>query len=86
MTVSRSVSLAVFAPSLTVTVIVAVPYWLARDDRHRARRPAPAEHDVPFGTRTVLLDVPVSVRFPAAVSASPTVKLIAPMAVSSVMA
>jgi hypothetical protein len=85
-TVNLNVSVAVFDPSLTVTVIVTARFWFAAGVTVTVRlAPLPPKTMLPFGTRVVLLDVPVSVKFPTGVSASPTVKLIGPMIVSSLV-
>ena len=68
--------------SLTVTVIVAVPLWFgAGVIGHRAVRAAAAEDDVGDRHEGALVVAPVSVRLPAAVSASPTVNANGPTAV-----
>ena len=82
-TVSTKVSAAVSAPSLTVTVIVAVPVLPAAGVTVRVRfAPLPPKRMLASGTRVWLLLLPVTVSDPAAVSMSPTVKVIAPVAVS----
>jgi hypothetical protein len=85
-TVSTKVSLAVREPSLTVTVIVALPFWLAAGVTVTVRlAPLPPKTMFPLGTNPVLEELPLSVRLPAAVSASPTVNAIAPVGVSSLV-
>ncbi len=84
LTVSTKGSLAVSAPSLTVTVIVAVPLWFAAGVTVTVRlAPLPPNTMFAVGTSVGLDELPLSVRLPAAVSASPTVKAIAPVPVSS---
>src|SRR5437016_3686212 len=87
LTVNTNVSLAVNAPSLTVTVIVAVPFWLSAGFTVTVRlAPEPPNPMFPFGTSAGLDELPLNVKLPAAVSPSPTVKLNAPLDVSSSIA
>jgi hypothetical protein len=84
LTVKTNVSFAVLNPSLTVTVIVAVPFWLAAGVIVTVRlAPDPPNTMFAFGTSVVLLDVPLTVSEATAVSKSPTVNAIALVAVSS---
>ncbi len=84
--VNTNVSVAVLNPSLTVTVIVAVPVWFGAGVTDIVRlAPVPPNTMLPFGTRVMLFDVPVSVRLSNGVSVSPTVKPIGPRTVSSSM-
>ena len=83
-TVSTHGSLVVRDPSLTVTVIVAVPDWLAAGVTVTVRdEPLPPRMMLPSGTSAGLDEVAVTTRLAAAVSRSPTVKAIAPVDVSS---
>ncbi len=84
-TVRLNVSVAI-APlaSSTCTVIVVTPDALAAGDSVIVRfAPLPPSEMLPLGTSAVLLEVAVTVKLPAAVSASPTVKGIALVGVSS---
>src|SRR6266511_3277723 len=86
LTISTKVSLAVSAPSLTVTVIVAVPVCPAAGVTVTVRlAPLPPKTMLPLCTNVGLDELPLTVRLPAAVSTSPTVKLIAPVWVSSLI-
>ena len=70
--------------SLTVTVIVTVPFWFAAGAILMVRfAPLPPRVMFPFGTRVVFDEVAETVRDAAGVSTSPTVKAISPVAVSS---
>ncbi len=83
-TVRTNSSKAVAVPSLTVMRMVVVPDWLAAGVRVTVRlAPVPPRTMLATGTRAVLDDVLVSVRLPAAVSTSPTVKGTAGVGVSS---
>ena len=83
-TVSRKLVEAVAWLSLTVTVIVAVPLWFGAGVTVTVRfAPVPPKTMLATGTRVELVVAPVSVRLPAAVSASPTVTASAPVPVSS---
>src|SRR5262245_29361744 len=71
-------------PSLTVTVMVAVPNGLSAGVTVTVRfGPLPPNTTLAVGTNVVLDGVPVTVRLLAAVSASPIVNANAPVAVSS---
>src|SRR5712691_1677865 len=84
-TVSTKFVLAVSAPSLTVAVIVAVPNWLAAGVTVTVRfAPAPPNTMFAFGTSVGFDEVPLTVKLPG-VSASPTVKVIAPVVMSSLI-
>ena len=84
LTVSRKLLLVVACPSLTVTVIVAVPLAFAAGVTVTVRSaPLPPRTMLESGTSASSLLVAVTVSAVAAVSASPTVKAIAPVAVSS---
>ena len=82
---SRSnVSLAVLAPSLTVSVIVVLPDAFAAGVMVTLRvAPVPPNTMFPVGTTPVTEDVADSVRSAAAVLSSPTVTVSGPSAVSS---
>src|SRR6266511_3483973 len=76
-TVNTKLSLALNCPSLTVTVIVAVPFWLSaglvvtvtvRLVRH------PAKKMLPLGTSVGLAHLPLNVKLPVAGRMSPTEK------------
>jgi hypothetical protein len=82
LTVSTNVSVAVKLPSLTVTVIVDEPYSLFAGVMVTVRfAPDPPNTMFTFGTSVVLLELPLTVKVPAAVSKSPIVKEIALVAV-----
>ena len=72
-------------PSVTVTVIVAVPNGWRRGHRHRAIGPAAAEHDVRIGHQGRVRRTAGYRQAPAAVSTSPTVKASAPVFASSLI-
>src|SRR2546428_5468675 len=76
LTVSVNGSLAVRLPSLTVTVITALPLWPAAGVTVTVRlAPLPPKTMFALGTRVVFPELPLTVRLPGAVSTSPTVKL-----------
>ena len=79
----------VFVPlsaSVTVRVIVVEPNLLAAGVTRTVRfAPVPENEMLPFGTSVVFDDVPLTVRFAAAVSMSLIVKLRSPVSVSSAM-
>ncbi len=84
MTVKTNVSVAVKVPSLTVTVIVAEPDKFAAGVTVTVRfAPEPPNTIFAFGTNVVSLELPLTVNDATAVSASPTVKESALVAVSS---
>src|SRR6267143_2540075 len=86
LTVSTKVSLAGKDPSLNVTVIVALPFWLAAGLTVTVRlAPLPPNTMFALGTSVGLDELPLTVRLPAALSASPTVNAIAPVGVSSLV-
>src|SRR5947199_132611 len=73
-----------FAAGVTVAVRVAVAFWLSAGLTVTVRfAPEPPKTMFPFGTRAGLDELPLNVKLPAAVSPSPTVKLRAPVDVSS---
>ncbi len=73
-------------PSATCKVMVAVPDPLAAGVTVTVRfAPLPPSTMFALGTSDVLLEVAVTVKLPAAVSTSPTVKARAEVAVSSLM-
>jgi len=83
-TVKTNVSVAVNVPSLTVTVIVTEPDKFAAGVTVTVRfAPEPPNTMFAFGTNVVSLELPLTVNDATAVSASPTVKEIALVAVSS---
>jgi hypothetical protein len=83
-TVKLKVSLEVREPSLTVTVITALPLCPAAGVTVTVRlAPEPPKTTFEFGTRVGLEDEPLKVRLITAVSISPTVKDIGPTAVPS---
>src|SRR4051812_46944559 len=85
-TVTTKLLLALYCPSLTITVIVAVPFWFAAGVTVTVRfAPAPPNTTLATGTRVGLDEPRVKIRFAAAVSASPMVKPSAPVEVSSSM-
>ena len=70
-------------PSSTVMVMVLVPLWPAAGVMVTVLlAPLPPKEIPAGGTRVVLLELPVTVRLPAAVSASPMVKAMALVGVS----
>jgi hypothetical protein len=82
--VIKKVSLLLAAPSLTLTVIVAVPDRFAAGVTATVLlTPEPPRVMLEFGTSVVLDELPLSVRLPGAVSTSPTVKAMLPVEVSS---
>src|SRR4051812_27605108 len=86
LTVRTNVSLAVREPSLTVTVRVAVPFWLLAGVTVTVRlEPEPPKTMFPLGTRLGFEDAPLSDRFPGGVSRSPTVNATGPTRVSSLV-
>ena len=79
-TVSRKVSDAVFVPSLTVTVKVAVPVLSCAGVTFTVRFALDPPNTIfAVGTSVVFDELPVSVRFVRGVSVSPTVNAIAPV-------
>ena len=77
-------SLVMSVPSSTLTVIVVVPFAFGAGVIVTVRlAPLPPKTMLPFGTSVVLLEVPLTMSEPGAVSTSPTVKPIAPVFVSS---
>src|SRR5262245_66310375 len=81
LTVSTNGSLAERAPSLTVTVIVAVPDWPAAGVTVTVRlAPLPPKRMLRKGTSVGLDDPPLSIRVPAGVWAPPTVNVSGPVA------
>src|SRR2546425_397178 len=77
-------SLALEEPSLTVTVMVAVPNWLVAGVIVTVRlEPLPPKTMLPLGTTVGLEDEPLTARLPGGVSLSPTVNGIGPVDVSS---
>jgi hypothetical protein len=83
-TVKGNVMEVLSCPSLTTTVICATPVWFAAGVSVTVRvAPLPPNTRLAGGTRVGFDDVPLTVKLPAAVSASPTVKASAPVAVSS---
>src|SRR5690349_9075682 len=86
LTVARNVALAVALPSLTVTVIVALPNWFVAGRTVTVRfAPLPPNVILPLGIKVAWDDVPVRVKALTGVSASPIVNGIAPVVVSSLM-
>src|SRR6266496_2246483 len=85
-TTSRNVSLALFVPSLTVTVMIAFPVWLVAGATLTVRlAPEPPKTILAFGTSVGFEEEPLTAKLPGAVSASFTVKAIGPVAPSSGM-
>ena len=83
-TVNTNVSLLLRAPSLTVTVMVALPDWFVAGINVTVRlEPLPPKRILAFGTSPGLEEVPLTIRLEAGLSASPTVKLIGPVELSS---
>src|SRR5437773_184158 len=84
LTVNINVTLVLFTPSLTVTAMLAVPVSLGAGLTVTVRlAPEPPNPMLPSGTNAGLDELPLKVKLPAAVSPSPTVKLSAPVEVSS---
>jgi hypothetical protein len=85
-TVNTKVSLALFVPSLTLTVIVAVPIWSAAGVTVTVRLlPLPPKTMLLNGTSARFDESFPNVRLPTDVSASPIVKGSAAVAVLTVM-
>src|SRR5262245_65770048 len=85
-TVSEKLVAAVNWPSLTVSVMVAAPFWLAAGVTVRVRlAPLPPSARLVFGTSVALEEVAVTTRLVTAVSASPTVKASGAIGVSSLI-
>src|SRR6267378_27426 len=86
LTVRIKLLLVVDDPSLTVSVIVAVPNWLAAGVSVTVRfAPVPPKTMFAFGTSVRSDEPPPTVRFVAGVSASPTVKPMVLEGVSSLV-
>jgi hypothetical protein len=84
LTVSTKSVEAVAVPSLTVSVMVVVPLTPATGVSVTVRfAPLPPKRMFPSGTSAVLLETPVTVNVPTALSLSPTVNAIAPVGVLS---
>ena len=84
--VRRKVSLVESAPSLTVTVMRALPARLARGVARIVRAPPlPPSARLPLGTRPVLPDVAVTMRLPGEVWASFTANGMSPVLLPAVM-
>src|SRR5690349_19658662 len=82
LTVSTNESLALFVPSLTLTVIVAMPVWLLAGVTVTVRLlPLPPKTTLFVGTSMGFEDVLPKVRLPAGVCASLTVNAIAAVGV-----
>src|SRR6266568_5508443 len=74
LTVNTKLSLAVRLPSLTVTVMVAVPVWLEAGVTVTVRfAPEPPKTMLALGTKVGLEEAPETIRLPAAVCPSPIV-------------
>src|SRR5262249_40881940 len=85
-TVRRKPVLALREPSLTVTVTVAVPVWPAAGVSVTVRlAPLPPKAMFAPGSSVWFDELPETVRLPAGVSASPTVKAIGPTGVPVVV-
>src|SRR5438093_3806512 len=86
LTVSRNDVLAFDCPSLTVSVILLVPVWPAAGVTVTVRLdPLPPKTMFALGTKVRFVEVPLTKRLPAAVSASPTVNASGPTAVPTVV-
>src|SRR6266850_6103091 len=86
LTVSTNVAVAVYCPSLILTVMVAVPFWLLAGVTVTVRFEAESPKTMLLvGTNVGLEDPLLRVKLAAAVSASPMVKLRGPADVSSSM-
>src|SRR6266516_4115978 len=81
LTVNINVTLVLFTPSLTVTAMLAVPVSLGAGVTVTVRLlPLPPKTMFPSGTSVGLDEIPLNIKLPAAVSASPTVNPIGPTA------
>ena len=79
-TVTAKLLFVLALPSLTVTVMVAVPTCAATGVTVTVRlAPLPPKTMLAFGTKVGLDEFPLSVRMVSAVSASPTVNAMAPI-------
>src|SRR2546422_609575 len=86
LTVTTKCVLTLYCPSLTFTVIVATPFWLAAGLTVTVRfDPDPPKTMLLVGTSVGLDEPLLNVRLPAGLSASPTVNGIAPVGVSTVV-
>ena len=86
LTVSTKVSLVLKLPSLTVTVMVAVPVWLVAGVTVKVRlAPLPPRTMLPFGTNVGLDEEPLTTRLAAVVSTSPIARPIGPVDVPWLM-
>src|SRR5499427_489152 len=86
LTVSWKLALVLAAPSLTVRVIVVTPNWFDAGVIVTVRfAPLPPNTMLAFGTSACAEDVPLTVRLAAGVSASPTVKPMVLVGVSSLV-
>ena len=86
LTVRRNESLLLKEPSLTVTVIVVDPDWLAKGVAFSVRfAPDPPKTRFALGIKPAFEEVALNTRLAAGVSASPTVKLRDPVALSSLI-
>ena len=82
LTVSAKLLLVVRLPSLTVTVMVAVPVWLRAGVTVAVRlAPEPPKTMLAAGIKVGLEEAPETIRLPATVCTSPTVKAIGAVAV-----
>src|SRR5437867_5687772 len=85
-TVTTKLVLALYCPSLTFTVIVAVPFWLAAGLTVTVRfDPDPPKTMLLVGTSVALDEPLLNVRLPTGVSASPIVNGIAAVGVFTVV-
>ena len=85
-TVRRKLLEVVAVPSLTLRVMTAVPFcWAAGVTVTVRLAPLPPNAILAAGTSAGLEELPVTVRLPAAVSASPTVKAKVPVDVFSLI-
>ena len=81
LTVTVKIELVLFVPSLTETVICALPVWFAAGVTLTVRLdPLPPNTMFALGTRVVEDEVPETVKLAAAVSVSPIVNEIAAVA------
>ena len=86
LTVTSKVVVTGVVPSLTVILIVEVPFWLAAGVTVTVRlAPLPPNTMFALGISVVRLELPETVKDPTALSMSPTVKLNAPVAAFSAM-
>src|SRR4051795_13054776 len=86
LTVNRKLASTLYCPSLTLTVMVAVPDWPAAGVTVTVRlAPLPPRLMLPRGTRAGLEELLLRIRLARPVSTSPIVKLNGPVELSTLM-